>query len=220
MLTTDTNGKSDVYRWERATNQLQLLSSATGGGQSNGASDEPSLTAAGTKVAFSSDASDLVAGDSNGQTDVFVVDLTTGKVERVSLKDASTTVPGNGDSFSPSISADGNMIAFASEATNLTSVSDDNDTTDVFLRDRTDPAHPQTDLLSRCTGNVGNDRSFAPRISTDATPGNAAAGVSFVSDATNLLTGCKSPSASDDHNNASDVYFRPIRQSPRSASAK
>src|SRR5207253_9529876 len=100
---------------------------------------------------------------------------------------------GNGASFGPSISADGFMIAFASDATNLApaSLSDDNDTTDVFLRDRTDPAHPRTDLLSRCGNAAGDDRSYAPRISADATPGNAAAGVSFVSDATDLLAGTR-----------------------------
>ena len=212
----DGNGKTDVFVRTLGTSPSTRLVSAAAGGSTpgNGASDEASLTANGTKVAFSSDAPDLLANDTNGKTDVFLADLTANTVERVSAKDQSTTVAGNGDSFTPSVSADGTMIAFASEATNLTSVSDGNDATDVFLRDRTDPAHPHTDLLSRCSGNVGDDRSFAPRISTDASPGNAAAGVSFSSDASNLLAGCKSPNAPDDHNHVTDVYFRPIRQSP------
>ena len=218
LVPGDGNGRTDVFVRTLGQNPSTRLVSvaAGGGGPGNGPSDEASLSANGTQVAFSSDASDLVASDTNGKSDVFLADLTADTVERVSTKDQSKTTQGNGDSFSPSISSDGLLVAFASEATNLTNFSDDNDTTDVFLRDRTNAASPATDLLSRCGTSAGNDRSYAPRISSDAAAGNAAAGVSFVSDASDLLSGnnCKAPSAPADQNNVSDVYFRPIRQSP------
>ncbi|HEV7862987.1 MAG TPA: hypothetical protein VGR20_09810, partial [Acidimicrobiia bacterium] len=178
------------------------------------ASDEPSLNGNGTMVVFSSDAANLVASDTNGKTDVFWRDLTADTTELVSLKNASPSVQGNGDSFSPSLSGDGTLIAFASDATNLGTISDDNTATDVFLRNRTG-VPPTTDVLSRCSNTIGDDQSFAPKITSDTSVGNPSAGVSFVSDAGNLLQGsCRESNAPDDTNNTTDVYFRPIRQSP------
>ena len=211
----DGNGQSDVFvRTLSSPPSTTLVSVAAGPGTGgtaatgNDGSDEPSLDGTGTKVAFSSDATDLVGGDTNGRTDVFWRDLTAGVTERVSLKDRSSTTQGAGDSFSPSISADGSRIAFASDASNLTGQSDDNESTDVFLRDRSDADDQRTTLVSKCGGNVGDDQSFAPRITGDiAAPG---AGVAYVSHAGNLLGSCGDPSAPPDNNNEADVYFWPL----------
>jgi Tol biopolymer transport system component len=217
----DANGKTDVFvRSLGSTPSTELASAARGGpghpvpiGPGGGASDEPSLNGDGTKVAFSSDAGDLVDDDTNGKTDVFWRDLEADTTELLSLKDGTST-QGDGDSFSPSISGDGLLIAFASDASNLTNVSDDNDSTDVFLRDRTNSLNPDTDLLSRCSNAVGNDQSFAPRITSDTSPGNSKAGVSFVSDADNLLGSCGDDAAPPEKNNVADIYFRPLRGAP------
>ncbi|MDQ1502031.1 MAG: hypothetical protein QOI86_5371 [Actinomycetota bacterium] len=213
LVPGDGNGKSDVYVRTLGSNpSTRLVSVATGGTAPGGdASDEPSLNGNGTQVAFSSDATDLVAGDTNGKSDVFWHEIPTNTTERVSLRNGSTTVQGNGDSFSPSLSGDGSLIAFASDAKNLSTTSDGNDATDVFLRDRTDRS---TDLVSRCNSNEGDQQSFAPRITSDASAGNATAGITFESDAENLLSGCSSPNEPADDNHVTDVYFRPLRGAP------
>lgn len=101
------------------------------GTEANGASFESSISADGTRVAFDSLASNLVAGDANEGFDVFVHDRATGQTERASVD--SNGAEANFDSVEPSISADGNTVAFASDATNL--VADDtNALAEVFVR--------------------------------------------------------------------------------------
>jgi Tol biopolymer transport system component len=211
LVTADSNGAVDVFvRTLGSSPATELASVSEGGsGPGDGNSEEPSLDGSGTRVAFSSDAADLVADDANGHSDVFWRDLTADTTELVSTPQSGTD-PAEGDSFSPSLSGDGEMVAFASDAENLDG--DDNESTDVFLRNRA--GTPSTTLVSRsCGGEVGNDRSYAPRISADTSLGNSRAGVSFVSDATNLLGGCAGVSAPD-NNNVTDVYFRPLSGAP------
>src|SRR5207249_6721018 len=106
----------------------------------------PALSADGRFVAFGSDATNLVAGDTNGTTDVFVHDRQTGTTERVSVASGGGT-QGNGKSGGffafPALSADGRFVAFQSDATNLVA-GDTNGATDVFVHDRqtgtTEPA--------------------------------------------------------------------------------
>ena len=84
-------------------------------------------------VAFASDASNLVPGDTNGRTDVFARDRAAGTTERVSVGPGDAQ--GKGASYRPAISWDGREVAFVSEAANL--VPDDtNGATDVFVRSR------------------------------------------------------------------------------------
>jgi Tol biopolymer transport system component len=96
-------------------------------------SNVASISANGRYVAFSSDASNLVGGDTNGYTDVFVRDRQTGFTQRVSL--ASNGSQGTGHSYNRSISANGRFVAFDSYASNLVG-EDTNDTADAFVRDR------------------------------------------------------------------------------------
>jgi Tol biopolymer transport system component len=120
----DRNGVSDVFVSDLRTG---VVRSASRGG--NGPSfDPPALSADGRFVAFVSSASNLVPGDTNGVDDVFVTDMRTGHVERVS--------GGNGPAHgSPAISADGRYVAFRSEASTLVE-GDTNGVADVFLTDR------------------------------------------------------------------------------------
>ncbi|HZU34552.1 MAG TPA: hypothetical protein VFA18_01515, partial [Gemmataceae bacterium] len=98
------------------------------------ASHANAISADGRYVTFTSDASNLVPGDNNNNLDVFVGDRTTGAVTLVSVNQAGT---GSGNSFSqrPAMSADGRYVAFDSLASDLTSISDTNSTSDVFVRD-------------------------------------------------------------------------------------
>ena len=116
-----------------AAGSTTRLSVATGGGQADGRSFVPAISADGRYAAFYSDASNLVTGDANGARDVFVRDLQTGETTRVSVDGAGAEA--NGDSFEPAISADGRFVAFSSAATNLVA-GDSNEANDVFVRDR------------------------------------------------------------------------------------
>ncbi|HKY74786.1 MAG TPA: hypothetical protein VJS45_01495, partial [Acidimicrobiia bacterium] len=213
LVAGDANGHSDVFvrRIGVGSATTTLASAAAdGSGPGDGASDEPSLSRDGTVVAFASDASNLVSGDANDHKDVFRRALADGSAtELVSLRNGSSTVAGNDDSFSPSVSVDGAQIAFASGATNLLGSSDDNDVSDIFLRT---PQSKSTELVSRsCANDAADDASSDPRISSDT--GSGGAGVSFVTDASNLLQGCSGAPAPD-NNNLPDVYFRPLGASP------
>ena len=95
----------------------ERVSVDSAGVQGNGFSDSASITAEGRYVAFRSDATNLVANDSNGQVDIFVHDRQTGRTMRVSVGSAGEEA--NLGSDNPSISADGRFIAFRSNADNL-----------------------------------------------------------------------------------------------------
>ena len=139
------------------------MSVADDGTQGNGVSTLVSISADGRYVAFGSDASNLVPGDTNGMGDIFVYDRQTDTIERVSI--ASDGTQGNGGSAFPSISADGRYVAFSLVASNL--VPDDtNGGYDIFVYDR------QTDTIERVSlasdGTQGNGSSYSPRSAPTA----------------------------------------------------
>src|SRR5438067_11090755 len=83
----------------------------------DGPTPPPSISADGRFVAFDSRATNLVPGDTNGRSDVFVHDRQTRRTERVSVDSAGTQA--DAESASPALSADGRFVAFSSSATNL-----------------------------------------------------------------------------------------------------
>src|SRR3954451_6232384 len=93
------------------------VSVAAGGGDTSANSNWPSASADGRFVAFSSWADNLVQNDANDNADIFVRDLQSGTTRLVSV--ASDGTQANGPSSTPSISADGDVIAFRSDAPNL-----------------------------------------------------------------------------------------------------
>jgi len=173
----DTNGNVDVFVQERATGATERVSLDSNGTQSNSVSSRPVISADGRFVAFQSDAGNLVPGDTNGKTDVFVHDRATGTTERVSLDSNGNQV--NGYSTAPAISADGRFVAFESDAHRL--VSGDTNPQDVFVRDRATGTTERVSLDSN--GNQGNSYSLASAISADGRF------VAFLSDASNLVPG-------------------------------
>ncbi len=117
LVPGDTNGKRDIFLHDRVTSITTRVSVDSIGTQADKASSDPSLSADGLHVAFESDATNLVAGDTNGKTDVFVSDLSTGAVVR-----ASVSTPGaqaNGVNRFPQISGDGGRVVWVSDASNL-----------------------------------------------------------------------------------------------------
>jgi Tol biopolymer transport system component len=170
---------------------LSLISLAVDGGETDGASFTPSISADGRYVAFASAASTLVAGDTNLAEDVFVYDRVARTNERVSV--SSLGAEGNGASYGPAISADGRHVAFTSAASNLTP-GDSNEQLDVFVRDRETQA---TILVSvGPQGALGDGPSVAPSISGDGLL------VAFESDADTLVR--------EDNNGTGDVFVRDL----------
>ena len=208
-LGNDTNGKFDIFVHDRDTDEngtydepggisTVRVSVDSGGGQADGDSNSPSISGDGRYVAFDSDATGLVASDTNGKFDIFVHDLQTGTTVRVSV--ASGGGEGNGHSYSPSISGDGRYVAFYSEANNLVA-SDTNGSTDVFLHDRDADGNGTYDEVGGVStvrvsvatgGSEGNGDSSAPSISADGKF------VAFMSDAPDLVVG--------DGNGSSDIF--------------
>ena len=107
-----------------ANNTTERISISTGGNQSNGESCNPSISADGRYVTFTSYASNLVPGDNNGVYDIFVRDRVLGITTRISIN--NLVGESNGDSSEPAISSDGRFIVFSSYATNLVA-NDNND---------------------------------------------------------------------------------------------
>ncbi len=127
---------------------------STGGAQANRGSGDPAsggiaISGSGRYVVFVSDASTLVAGDTNGRADVFMHDRKTGTTERVSV--SSSGAQGNDSSFSGiAITRNGRYVAFMSDASNLVANDPDGHFDDVFLRDRdagTTVRIPNTDFV-------------------------------------------------------------------------
>lgn len=117
--TGDTNGFRDVYVRDLAGNTNMLVSCDAGGVAGNGYSGEPAISGNGRFVAFTSSATNLVSGDTNGMTDVFVRDLQTGLTVLASAKPTGGSA--NSNSFSPTLSDDGRWLLFRSQAKDLVS---------------------------------------------------------------------------------------------------
>jgi len=161
----------------------------------NAANDDsltrPHVSATGRYVVFSSDASNLVPGDTNGWHDVFVKDFGTGLTDRLSL--GPNGAQGNDRSSEPRITSDGRWVVYSSRATTL-SPFDQNHLSDVYVADRI--AQTTTLVSTNHLGVVGADgASFRPSISDDGRY------VAFASQATNLIPG-------GDANGFTDVYVK------------
>jgi PGAP1-like protein/WD40-like Beta Propeller Repeat len=156
----------------------QFVSIGPGGVLSDGMSDFPSISSDGRYVAFFSAATDLVPGDTNGQNDVFVRDLSAGTTVRASL--ASDGSQSNGWSGQPSISADGMSVAFMSGATNLVA-GGGSIFGDIYVRNM----QAGTTVLASLAydGTVPNSASLNPSISGDGRY------VAFETSATNMVAG-------------------------------
>ena len=175
------NGYDDLYLYDRTTEALTLVTAAPDGTPSNGWVGAPAMVPDGRYLAFYAWASNLVAGDTNAVQDLFFYDRTTATISRLSVatnggQANDRTGDSRGDS-GPALSADGNIVAFHSAASNLTR-GNDNGRTDVFVYDR--QALSMTLISHGPAGVVGNGDSSHPALSVDGRY------VLFASRATNL----------------------------------
>ncbi len=247
LVAEDTNGVGDVFVRDRVGGTTMRVSVSSAGEQGNGASDSASISRDGRWVAFTSAASNLVTGDTNGARDVFVHDRLTATTSRVSVQSSGAQAAGNsftpqisGDGshvvfftfsdlagtgtampqvnayrvdlttgqvddvcvrwddviirlcLAPSISADGRYVAF--EAQGKLTEDDTNSVTDIYVRDMTDRVTRRVSVST--TGNGATGPSSSPSISADGTV------VAFTSPASNLVA--------DDTNGMPDVFARDL----------
>jgi Tol biopolymer transport system component len=152
LVADDTNGVDDIFVHDRETGETIRASVTTDGAEADRISYWPRMSADGRFVVFSSDATNLVPGDTNGVTDIFVRDLVSSETTRASV--ASDGSEGRGVSFGPSVSADGRIVVFASDAWDLVpgSVGGEHH---IFARDR------QTQQTTRVT-DTGIEGELSP----------------------------------------------------------
>ena len=188
LVPSDTNNAPDVYVRDRQLNVTERVSIASDGTQGNASSGgslfgsfligSVAISTDGRFVTFESDASNLVPGDTNGATDLFLHDRDTGVTQRVSRR--SDGGQANDSSSFLSMSGDGNFIAFESDATNL-DPNDTNGVADIFLFDVA--AGTVTRVAEGDRGSLSDDGRF----------------LAFSSDASGLVEG--------DENNTHDVFI-------------
>jgi Tol biopolymer transport system component len=192
LVPGDTNGVQDVFVRDRLLGTTTRVSVGAGGVQGNAFSQWASISSDGRYVAFASAATNLVTGDTNSSTDVFVRDLVAGTTVRASVTSAGAQVSGN--STWPRISLDGRCVAFRNVSAGLVA-GDTNGVQDVFVRD----------LIAGTTERASVDSGGVQGNAASAFDGGIALSgdgryVAFESGASNLVAG--------DTNAAVDVFLR------------
>jgi Tol biopolymer transport system component len=201
----DTNGTFDVFVRDRRQHTTTRVSVDSGGAEASGGSFQPAISAHGGRVAFASDATNLVSDDTNGVQDIFVHEVATGSTVRVNLASDGTQAneqsngPGirGGTTFGPDISANGRYVTFDSIATNL--VANDTNTCeyppggpsftipgecpDVFVHDLQTGSTVRVSVDA--SGTQANDASTDPSISGDGSSVVFFSAAAFVATDTN-----------------------------------
>ena len=197
LVTDDTDGVNDIFLRDRGAETTARINLPTGVLAADGHSQRPAISQDGSTVAFTSQATNLVAGDTEGVDDVFVVTVASGVVERVSVD--SLEVASTAESDFPDISADGRFVAFTSEgaldATGTAGVRD------LYVRDRT--AGTTTHASVGCAGQANASDIYVPvGLASDGT------GLVFASNEADLMT----PLVDD--NASMDVFWVPNPAAP------
>ena len=189
LVPVDTNEFDDVFVHDLDTGTTQMVSVSFDGSNTDRSSDDPALSANGRHVAFTSSASNLVAGDSSDFHDVYLRDMATGTTILVSR--GWDGAPADDHSYNPCISDDGSVVAFHSDASNLVADDANGHGRDVFVHDL---ATGQTRLASRTLdGGGGNGISENCGLSGDGRH------VAFESNVANLV-------ASDPNGTTNDIF--------------
>lgn len=197
VVTGDANEACDVFVRDLASERTTLISAHASGlapASPNGPSGLTgvSITPTGQFVAFTSQATDLVAGDTNGVGDVFVRDVTRAVTTLISVNQAGA--PANGTSEQPTVSADGQRVAFLSRATDLTPFSPLG-YAQVYVRDL-ELGRTELASLNRLGAAAGRGDCQAPILSADGR------WVTFVSTASDL--------AANDTSSTDDLFLRDL----------
>ncbi|MCB0218058.1 MAG: PD40 domain-containing protein, partial [Chrysiogenetes bacterium] len=212
----DSNGRRDIYVFDRLNNMVELISATSGGQAGAAASDNPAISADGRYVAFDTQATNLATGGAttnNANREVLVRDRYLEVTQRVSgeldtMSDTLSDVAASSVSRNPAISATGRYIAYESNSDDIIGAGDTNGQYDIFVLDRDadgdgildqDAVLPATDPFSIVRVSVDDAGAEASGGSTD--PAISADGrfVAFASAATDLIVG--------DTNGFSDIFL-------------
>jgi Tol biopolymer transport system component len=197
LVPGDTNVVADSFVHDRVSGTTQRISIGSSGQQADDGSENSSISGDGRYVVFTSDADNLVAGDTNGREDVFVRDLLLGTTVRASV--GPLGVEANYDSYNyyahTAISDGGRFVVFQSYASNLTTIIDPNGANDVFVRD----------MVLGTTALVSVNQSGAPGPGESTRPTISGNGryIAFESTSSDLVAG--------DVNSIRDVFVRDTR---------
>jgi Ca2+-binding RTX toxin-like protein len=191
LVAGDTNKAQDIFLKDLASGAVTRLSTTADGQQANGDSSGPVFAPDGRSVVFYSYASNLVAGDTNGAPDIFLKDLASGTVTRLSI--TADGYQANKASYNPVFAPDGRSVVFQSDASNLVA-KDTNNARDIFLKDLA--SGTVTRLSTTADGQQANYGSYVPAFAPDGRS------VVFQSDASNLVAG--------DTNGTTDVFIVPL----------
>ncbi len=195
LVAGDTNAEADIFLRDTQLNITTRVSISTGGSESDNQSTTSIISANGRYVVFRSNATNLVAGDTNAVEDVFVRDTQLNTTTRVSISTGGSE--GDIRSFPYGISADGGYVLFYSEATNLVT-GDTNAVGDVFIRDT--QLNTTTRVSVSTAGVEGNGYSGTGGISPDGQT------IVFLSSATNIVVG--------DTNGFDDLFLARVLSAP------
>lgn len=188
LVAGDGNAKNDIFYHDRTTGETLLISESLTGTTGNDESLVADISSDGSFVVFDSKATDLVLGDTNGRSDIFLWTKVSGAVEKISINGSNQNP--NGDSSNPKISANGRYIAYQSAATDLV-IGDTNGRIDVFVYD----------LDLNTTQKVS--------VSTDGVQANADCVVSDISwDGRYVLFTSTANNLDMDTNTAKDLFIR------------
>lgn len=174
----DTDDQWDVFLWDRATGGTTRLSVGADGSPADGSSSDASISADGRVVVFRSDATNLVAGDTNGRSDLFVWDRSTRRTTLLPVDPTASSLL----VFDPAVSADGRWVTYGSSSGSRV---------DIYVTDRVEGT---TQLVSSAhDGSHAEGSSMSPTISADGR------WIAYQSDAGNLTT--------DDHDTVTDAFL-------------
>jgi Tol biopolymer transport system component len=181
LVANDSNVHVDVFVRDRTLGTTECVSVTASNLPGNGHSYYPSVSADGRYVAFASEASNLVMGDTNGIGDIFVRDRMNGTTERVNVSSMGVQSNGASQAPAPAISADGRYVVFASQASNLVIPGTSPGVQHIYWHDRQTGG---TELMSVASGGQqGSSHSYSPSVSSDGRY------VAFHSTANNLVSG-------------------------------
>jgi Tol biopolymer transport system component len=193
LVPGDTNLKNDIFVRDVQTGTTTRVSVASNGAQANGHSTIASISGDGRYIAFDSEARNLVSGDTNGASDIFVHDMQTKTTTRLSVN--SSGGQANRASSNPVISEDGSLVAFVSSATNLVP-EDTHGESNIFVHNLQTGI---TSLASIGPNGAAANSSYFLDVSADGRY------VAFYSNASNLVP--------DDTNERSDIFVKDLQSS-------